>query len=88
MYTMDKSLTYLARGKEKAKAITMKEAMVGGKEFVSGLYDAYQVAAEEILSNTRIELRVPWRFRIRALANIDTVLYCESMVSFSKLDWW
>jgi hypothetical protein len=88
MYTTDKSVTYQAKGFKKATAITMKKAMKGGDDFIEGLFETYHEASTGIASNARIEVRVPWRFRTRALLKTDSTVISDSLLSFSKDEWW
>jgi hypothetical protein len=88
MYTTDKSVTYQAKEKKKATSITMNKAMMGAEVFTSGLFETYHQASTEISSNGRIEVRVPWRFKTEALLDIDSTVICDSMLSFSKEEWW
>jgi hypothetical protein len=88
IYTTDKSVTYLPEGHQKAKRISMEEAMKGGQGFVEGLFTTYWQASLENSSNTRVEVRVPFQFATTALVNVDPSTFHGSMLSFSKRDWW
>jgi hypothetical protein len=90
LYVSEKALTYHPERGHHGKAITMQEAM--GKTqpsaFVLGLYNLFQSARTHTSASARIELRVPFRYATKVLLQIDPSVVKESLLAFTRHDWW
>lgn len=90
MYTTDKAITYNPEGRHHGKAITMDGAM--GKTqppvFIEGLFDVYTSAIHNNSSNARVEVRVPFAQATTVFMRLNTNIVRESLLSFTRSEWW
>lgn len=90
MYTTDKAATYNPERGYHGKAITMNAAMgtTQPAPFLEGLYELYKDAMTETTSNARVEVRVPLSKATEVLLNIDSTVVRNSLLEFTKDEWW
>jgi hypothetical protein len=90
MYTTDKALTFNPENHHHGKAISMREALgqTQPPKFVEGLFNLYISAVESNSSNARVEVRVPHTHATSVLTRLDINIVRESLVSFTRSDWW
>ena len=89
MYTTDKSLTYHQDKGHYGKFLTCVDILKGKAEkHIKSLYNLYQNAIDTTYSLAHIEVRVPVAAVKSVLLNVPGYLLQESLVSFSREEWW
>jgi hypothetical protein len=90
MYTTDKSITYNPEGIHHGKFLPMKSAMgdIQPVKFLESLFNAYSSAIEKNASNARVEVRVPLAHATSVLLSYRLDVVRESLLSFTRGDWW
>jgi hypothetical protein len=90
MYTTDKAITYNPERGFHGKAITMSAAMGTTQPavFLEGLHELYKDAMTESSSNARVEVRLPFSQAKEALLDIDEAVVRNSLLEFTKDEWW
>jgi hypothetical protein len=90
MYTTDKAITYNPEGIHHGKFLPMKSAMgeIQPAKFLESLFSAYASAFEKNASNARVEVRVPLAHATSVLLSYRLHVVRESLLSFTRDDWW
>jgi hypothetical protein len=56
--------------------------------FIEGLFDVYRNAVTSNGSNARVEVRVPLDFAETVLLGLDANVIHQSLLSFTRAEWW
>jgi hypothetical protein len=90
LYTTDKALTYHPERGHHGKAITIHEAMGSAQPppFIDSLYQLFARARKANSSKARIEMRVPLRYATTAFLQVSPAVFLNSLVAFTRHEWW
>ncbi|KAK7463598.1 hypothetical protein VKT23_005541 [Stygiomarasmius scandens] len=90
LYTTDKAATYAPHGRYHGKVLQMNKAMGPEQpaQFLDDLQNVYSAASEDIASNARVEVRVPYEHATSVLRNFDYHAIRQSLLAFHCSEWW
>lgn len=88
-YLTDKAIIYNPEHGRFGKYITAYQLLQGkGPDYIRSLYRLYRAATGNNRSSARLELRVPVRHAPDALLDLDPMVLCDCLLSFTVWEWW
>ena len=89
MYLTDKAITYHPDSGHFGKFLSGKDIIDGTEaRYLEGIYQLYKAASTSIASSARLEVRVPLTFGDQVFLDLNRDLLGESLLRFSRDDWW